>query len=300
MTPPLIHIGLHKTGTTWMQMRLFVDREIGFDMPWPRGRERAILMFVNAPPFSFDAQATRQAFAEGMAECERQGLVPVISHEGLSGRPIEGIYDGHSVAQRLHSVFPEGRVLITIREQRSMMKSLYRQYIRQRGIGGPEHFFERDDYGQIYYQLCRVHHLEYHHMIDYYQKLFSPAQVLVLPFEMLRNSPTEFSRSICEHAGLTLRKEPSMERDNVGMRGGVLEAMRRLNRWLPARFGGRRDALEAWLIRRHRLLDRLFNGPKVEHRLNAFVDDYARNRFTESNAITAQLIGHDLKGYGYL
>lgn len=300
MTPPLIHIGLHKTGTTWMQRRLFIDREIGFDMPWPRGRERAILLFVNAPPFSFDPQTTRQAFAEGMAECERQGLVPVISHEGLSGRPIEGIYDGQAIAQRLHSVFPEGRVLITIREQRSMMKSLYRQYIRQRGIGGPDHFFERSDYGETYYQLCRAHHLEYHHMIVYYQELFSPAQVLALPFEMLRNSPVEFSRRICEHAGLTLRKEPSMEHDNVGMRGGALEAVRRMNRWLPARFWNRRDAMEKWLIRRGKLLDRLFNGEKVEQRLDAFVEEYARDRFSQSNAITSELTGNDLKSHGYL
>lgn len=300
MAQPLIHIGLHKTGTTWMQRRLFVDEEIGFAMPWPRGREYAAKLLVNAPPFSFDAEATRQAFAQGMAECEQRGVVPVISHENLSGRPVEGIYDGKAIADRLHEAFPEGRVLITIREQRSMMKSLYRQYIRQDGDGGPEHFFEQSDYGETFFQRCRVHHLEYHHIIRYYQQLFSAGQVLVLPHELLRESATDFARRVCEHVGRSLAKEPSMERDNVGMRAGALDAVRRMNRWLPARFSPRRDALEQWLIRRGKFFDWLFKGEKIERRLAAYIQTYAEGRFTQSNEIASTLIGLDLKQYGYM
>lgn len=300
MIQPLIHIGLHKTGTTWMQRRLFVDREIGFEMPWPRGREYAALLFVNAPPFSFDPETTRQAFAAGMRQCAEQGLVPVISHENLSGRPVEGIYDGKAIADRLHQTFPDGRILISIREQRGMMKSLYRQYVRQDGMGGPQDFFEQADYGQKFFHRCRLHHLEYHHIIAYYQKLFSPRQVLALPQEMLRADAVEFARRVCAHVGMELKKEPSTEQENVGMRGGALDAVRRLNRWLPARFHQRRDALERWIIRRGRFFDWLLRGGALEQRLTNYIQTYAAGRFCESNRITAELTGLDLSQYGYM
>jgi hypothetical protein len=65
--------------------------------------------------------------------CERGGLIPMVSSERLSGNPHSGGYDSAVLAERLHQVFPGARVLVMIREQRSMILSSWAQYVR---VGG--------------------------------------------------------------------------------------------------------------------------------------------------------------------
>ena len=40
----LIHIGYHKTGSTWLQQRVFDNADIGYCVPWPSGREELLLV----------------------------------------------------------------------------------------------------------------------------------------------------------------------------------------------------------------------------------------------------------------
>ena len=54
-----------------------------------------------------------------------EAKVPVISHERLSGYPHSGGHDSKEIAHRLAAVFPNAKVVIVIREQKSMILSNY-------------------------------------------------------------------------------------------------------------------------------------------------------------------------------
>ena len=69
-----------------------------------------------------------------------EGLSPVVSFERFSGNPFSGGYDSKEIADRLVQVFPDARVLVVVREQRSMIVSTYKQYVREGGALPPSKF----------------------------------------------------------------------------------------------------------------------------------------------------------------
>ena len=108
---PLLHIGYHKTGSTFLQRRVFP--EPGFSLV---ARAKALRpTFVEGDPFGFDARVAREAFRLGIERAQQEGLVPVLSAERLSGNPHSGGYDSKQIAERLAATFPEARVLAILR-----------------------------------------------------------------------------------------------------------------------------------------------------------------------------------------
>jgi hypothetical protein len=90
---------------------------------------------VRARPFDFDAATVRSEFEPMLADAEREGLLPIVSFPRLSGHPYSGGYDSRPIADRIAQVFPEARILIVIREQRSTIVSTYKQYVHAGGEG---------------------------------------------------------------------------------------------------------------------------------------------------------------------
>jgi hypothetical protein len=94
---PLLHIGYHKTGSTFLQRCVFP--EPGFSLV---ARAKALRpTFVEGDPFGFDARIARETFRSGIERAQREGLVPVLSAERLSGNPHSGGYDSKQIAERL-------------------------------------------------------------------------------------------------------------------------------------------------------------------------------------------------------
>src|SRR5215218_3471564 len=88
---PLLHIGYHKTGTTWLQRHVFRNAEAGFSFV---GKPKALrLAFVDLSPFGFEPEAVRKDFQPGIEQAQARNLVPVLSFERLSGSPYAGGYD---------------------------------------------------------------------------------------------------------------------------------------------------------------------------------------------------------------
>jgi hypothetical protein len=84
---PLLHIGYHKTGSTFLQKRVFPNP--GFSLV---AKPRALsFTFVKSEPFGFDAHAAREALRPGIEEAKENGLMPVLSAERLSGNPHSGV-----------------------------------------------------------------------------------------------------------------------------------------------------------------------------------------------------------------
>src|SRR5215204_3443216 len=124
---PLLHIGYHKTGTTWLQRHVFGDSGMGFSQMG--GAQR--LIAVN--PFDFRPKRIRKQMERKMGQAQALGLVPVLSSERLAEEPHFGGYDSEFIAGPLAAVFPNAKILVVIREQTSMFLSIYKEYIRRGG-----------------------------------------------------------------------------------------------------------------------------------------------------------------------
>ena len=309
---PLIHIGYHKTGTTWLQQHLFVNAQSGFTTPFNKSDDVAEYI-VTPNSFDFKDANAREYMEPVLAVAAASGLLPVITSERLSGSPHSGGFDSKELADRLHSLFPDGRVLIVIREKKSMILSTYKQYVKGGGIGSIRSYLHPPrPAGGKKRTLFSHDHFKYHRLIGYYQQQFGHDKVLVLPYEMFCRTPQQFVDAITDFAGAKrIGSLPYSDSRNAATSPFTTGTMRRLN------FIGRRTQLNPVpLIESHRvgkavdnflsrcvlLADKLVPATmqqKIHGKMKTRIAQMTAERFQESNRLTAEMTGLDLESFGY-
>jgi hypothetical protein len=296
---PLVHIGYHKTGTTWLQREVFSSSAAGFSQLG--GAQR--LIAVNA--FSFKPRKVRKQMERRIGEVLDRGLTPVLSSERLSGAPHFGGYDSEIIADRLAAVFPNSRIMVVIREQKEMFLSIYKQYIRRGGAASLRQYLAapRDGYWMPQF---RFEYLEYHRLISRYQDLFGARNVLVLPYELLRSRPGDFLAKVSGFMDMP-PAEPQNRPMNVSLSALSLSLRRHANRYVvldpvnpapPFDFPRSHEILE----RSCRAVDAIAPKSLLERHERRWRHRAARevgNRYSHSNARTAALTGLDLRTFGY-
>jgi len=297
----LIHVGYHKTGTSWLQRQVFSRPDLGFVRLSTRG-----MRIFGPHPLHFDAEPFRAYFHPMLEAAAAQGRLPVLSEERLSGNPFSGGYDSKELAERLAALFPDAKVLIVVREQRSMILSTWFQYVKLGGTSSLEDFLlgARDPRLPGF----RFEHFAYDRLVGHYQKLFGPDRVRVELFERLRGEPEDFTASVLSFAGVPLSRELPFGRVVNRSAGPLAVALRRrLNPFL------RCDSLNGYSPFANpifrllgegiiRLVDR--TSPRgIDGRLRArweeHVAECAASRYSESNERLAAQTGLELRPRGY-
>lgn len=300
---PLLHVGFHKTATTWLQRSVFAAPNSGFESHWPVREHAAIHAFVVPDDASFDPDVARTPFVDGIEHAARTGSVPVISHEDLCGFPVRGEYYGAQVAARLHASFPEARVLIGIREQRSMLFSMYQQYIRQYGTEPIETYLGDEGGNLDPHPVCRRDHLAYVGLIRSYQTLFGAENVLVLPIELLRSERSEYLRRLSAFVDSSAVTPLESGVLNPRWSGLTLAMRRRINRVLtappPRQRPGRMHLAANHLCYAFERLSRSSWHLRIEADWRRFVAARASGYYGRSNRELAALVGLDLSQLGY-
>ncbi len=307
MSDPLLHIGYHRAGSTWLQRFLFANTEAGFVQPFDRKKDVSPAL-VAPHPLEFDPAAAARVFSDGLARAAAEGKVPVISAERLSGYPDSGGYDSKEIADRLATVFPDSRILIVIRRQEEMLLSFYKVYVWAGGALPLEEYVDPPKRGRMRQPRFRFAYLAYHRLIAYYQKRFGRDRVMVLPFEDIRSTPERVAADIAAHAGLSRQPDVADARQvNQSLNAGLVMAKRRLNPFTA------RDSTNAYsplavpalarpsgslLTRLDRVLPATL-ARRWEADLKSRIDRLTEGRYAESNRRVADLTGLDLAQRGY-
>jgi hypothetical protein len=300
---PLVHIGYHKTGTTWLQRSVFDDLP-GFQRPWKQGDLIRILVRVH--DLDFDADAARRELAEVRSRAARPEVLDVVSLERLSGNPHSGGYDSRAIADRVGATFPEARVLIVIREQMRMIVSSYKQFVSVGGALSLGAYLDPPRRAERVPQF-RFSQFEYDRLIAHYQTMFGADRVLVLPYERLAADPVEFVATIASFGDAAVGGEVSAEPKHPSSSAAALALRRRLNLFLvrdqlnPAALVDSRRVREGVSRLTRAVNRRLPQGLRdaSERRLQAQVSEAIAGRFEDSNRRTTALTGLDLASLGY-
>ena len=191
MTPVCIHIGFPKAGSTFLQQYFESHPDVDYSRAdLNEYRETGVL---NLPP-----------------DVDRMLKNRIISGEQLSvwagGRSKDGIetysmdYDikAHQryVATQLKHLFPEARILIVVRSPHSLLLSLYSQYLLSAGFIGLNRFLKES--GDLIFRLY-----DYEYIIAMYQQFFGLENVLILPYEQLKDDHHGFLSAVNGFFGLS-------------------------------------------------------------------------------------------------
>ena len=303
MPAPIIHIGLHKTATSFLQRQVFSNTQM-FQTPWGAPLSgRAIEYFVLCHPMRFSAQAARADFEAALEDDRR---IPVISHERLSGRPMLGIYDSDRVADRAAATFPKARILIGIRRQKHMLRSLYSEYVRQGGSKSLDFMVNAGRGAQSYRATFRLDHLEFDLMYDLFADRFGARNVLILPQELLAENPQAYFDRLFGFLGAAWTDPLPGVREQKSQAHLTLRARRRINAVLPMIDVAPALHRPWWYSVTSRGLDLLdaslgrtalggLGGAGLYRGLEMISD----SDFSESNRRLAERTGLDLRALGY-
>lgn len=309
----LVHVGMHKTATTWLQRHYFL-RQNGYWTPESdvecqvKETVRSLIMDARGrciPDEEFDGAAIQTGLARAT---KPHGLMAVASSERLGGHPFSNGFDRRQLAQRLKVVFPRASILLVIREQASAMMSNYMQYLKYGGWHTPEQYLDGDADNRM--PTLTSHYWDYARLIRMYHDIFSPDRVLVLPYEMFRREPGEFLRRIGAFAGVAMTGSlPSGTIENPRRAGNATAYFTRHLTCLSvassanAFYRSPLGRIGHGLNRIAKItLDGILPSPVERHvtraleaRINAVIGD----RYAESNRTTATLIGIDLSAFAY-
>lgn len=162
MSEVFVHVGLHKTGTTWIQEEIFRKLNVAYT-------RRTDLLAI---------------------PCSK-GQKKIIAHEELSGHPYYGRYeDRFAIADAIGRLFPSARIIVGFRDPSSWVKSLYSQYIRTGGWKSFEHF-EKEIFDERF--------LQFEEYERYLKKKFD--NVFVYRFEEIWADKSRFAKSLCDFLG---------------------------------------------------------------------------------------------------
>lgn len=197
-SPVLIHIGYHKTATSWMQQFLF-HPENGY---FPVADHADVHRHVTSPHgLWFDPDDMRRLIAERSAAAP-PGTLPVVSSEILSGNPHYGAHESDVYAERLKRIAPEAKILISIRAQMRVLPSIYMQYLLRGGTLSHDRYLEGE--AEVGYLAFSPDHFAYDRLVALYQSLFGAENVYIQTQEALKADMDGAVRAMAAAVGNTM------------------------------------------------------------------------------------------------
>jgi len=229
MSGVVLHIGLHKTATRFLQRALF--RSLDERSFWvnPQVLQRPLRRALREP-----SEANRQAAYEAAAEARAQAgeRTLLISDPTISGDMYSSHVNYQNNLELVHGLFPEARIIYFVRRQSDWLQSAYRQAL-VKGPGMPiERFLNYYDgafqarVARRVYGVRTVEALTLRFLALYrgYADRFGPERVYLFRQEDLRERPEHVYAGLA--CALGLRELPELPASVSGNRAFSALAIR--------------------------------------------------------------------------
>jgi len=203
--PVIVHVGLHKTGSTWLQQEVLPNL---VDVAYLPGRpaRRWLAGIVSGAPVAPTFDPPRAPTV-------------VWSSEELAGFLWDPI-DPEVAAQRLASALPGASILLFTREPEAWRSSVYAQYVNEGGYRSTASFWAAVPVACTGTEPERV--------IEAFQRSF--AVVHVLRYEDVRADAGAVAERVAALCGTTLRAPVSAQVHNRSLSRPVRQVLRVWNR----------------------------------------------------------------------
>ncbi len=236
--------------------------------------------------------------------------INVISNETLTGAAFYKNINNKLIADRLSTLFPQARIMVTIRNQHDLIESLHREHIRMGGTMTLNQFigYRRGVFLPSYLlddHTINPEMFNYVSLLKYYVGLFGAERVFVCPYEELLTNPRSFVKNILSFMGLTNVPDFKNVVHNRGYGSRQMRVARVFNRLLRSRLNPRgiipEFNLPGWGRMNVKLLNRILQSEasfKILGRhtsANHEVKNALKERFREANEELSRMFNLDLE-----
>ena len=256
--------------------------------PLPRSWSGPFARSARRISLDYDEAAVSHVFRRALAVAPA-GRAVVLSHEGYA---LYESKDKGQVGARLKTLFPDAKILFTLRRQEDLVVSLYLTRLR--------HHIERKTYlpfGEWFRVAAREPHLtvlndlRFQTIISHYVRLFGRERVGILLFEELKTAPQSFAHKLAGFLEVDAERMAALlrgKRENVSISQSYLTFWHHFGHMLP------RSGVKMIALRMPR-----FRGAPARVRLSLKQQALLRELCAEENARLEAEFGLDLDRYGY-
>ena len=291
----LVHVGLHKTGSSVLQKFYFTE-ENGY-LQHCEGR-RIFRFFVDK--FCTDTLTAYEIniLSDFMKLSATKNLCAVISHERLSGYPLYGGYDRLSIYHRIQTLMEhfDVKILCVVREQNDWILSMWQQLIVDGASLSLDNFISSNiDEG---YRLphARLEYLDYFLELKTLTEIFGKSNVLMVPYESLFQEFTNFHNNLTQFCGITPQSPTlTLPRVNQRRKFSTVYALRLINRlwFIPKK-------LKSFLRTCSLALPEAPFQKSIKKYLISKIQISVGDKFAESNQSLEKELGINLVKHGYV
>ncbi|MCF7822817.1 MAG: hypothetical protein K9N35_01450 [Candidatus Marinimicrobia bacterium] len=201
-----IHVGMPKTGTSYLQKYIFHNfsgaQYLDISNEYYSHIFRDIF-FKNM--LVYDKAILRKEISDMLSQISANKIL--ISDEGWFGSTIGGSHfnlsNNYYLTQLLHETFPEAKIILTIHRQDKWLESMYRHLLREGYYLGIKSFlnFRKGTFGNFQsafrigpnIDFKVVTYLPY---IQNYRQCFGGKNVLIMPQELLQKNEDQFIQQL--------------------------------------------------------------------------------------------------------
>jgi hypothetical protein len=228
----ILHLGIHKTATKFLQRSVFnnlscveyIDKIMINDDLMMKLLHKDLLSFQN------EADIIRDEF---LSLSKSNKLILLFSNELFSGNIFFSSNNRYILLLKLKTLFPDAKIIISIRGQRELIDSIYREYVVQGGCMKLESFISQNKpRGELsYHPSLDLDALKYGIYLDAITKLFGIDNCCILVYEMLLKDPEKYLNQIFTFIGESQNtKNFNYKKIRPSLNNSAIEFLRILNR----------------------------------------------------------------------
>ena len=319
-----IHIGYAKAASTTLQKHLFDKHsQINYLGIYPSGnlgkdsqdKQRSIQ--VNTPEFKkfhynlvildgldYHSSQNLKLYKQSVQPLLKSDSVNVLSNERFTS-----VYFCHpdlkNKAERLKEVFPEGKIIIILRNQFEIIASKYRDWPFNPKCVEIGKSVALDDWIKIALednQTKYLANLKYNRVVDFYQEIFGSENVGIFLFEDLVHRSLEFAQQLSEFMEIDSDEALSLltekhENNAVSQAYNSYRMLHR-NEVIPSFVFSRLKMMVPSALKRQ-IMELLKKGNKKDYQINSETRFKIQNYFGESNQKLASKYGLNIDKYNY-
>lgn len=235
----IIHVGLHKTASTYLQTNVFPFLKTYQYVSRPYTQHNYAF---NQMQYADDSFYVKADMINEIEKFEKGNVL--FSDESFSGKPVSfGYVNRTMIANRLSELFPDGEIVLFLRGQKDILRSQYNMWVKGYTEGArsiddfiwfPEKNYSYDEYvkntgvdmDSLYWNTNKDYvHLDcykFYELISMYKSLFKHVHVFLYE-DFVKDKEVVLVR-LEEILGepISGRKNTSNERVNVSLKGGAL------------------------------------------------------------------------------
>lgn len=229
------HIGLTKTGTTFLQKELFPKlKGINYVKENEPNLRRLLIKILDKESLIFNSNECKKEVIKYL----KPNQANLISNETLSGYPYIQYRDRVSILDKLHHMFPKAKIIVGIRSQPEMISSFYNQYVQMGGVKKPKDFIYswEIDKERPYFDSLDLETLKYSYYLKAIEDKFGRENLYIYVYEDMNKDLIYFVNGMLSFLKEKDEVELSNIRYNLSLDNKQLKILRFINIFFKSKF----------------------------------------------------------------